>query len=86
MEDDNKNTNPVKELLEFSYFCEDTFVSKTRTKKCCSLCEETIPVGSAHIGAKLFSDEYYQVNFCNDCKDRYSVELTAMRNKEYDTN
>lgn len=86
MEDDNKNTNPVKELLEGSYFCEDTSVSSTRKIKFCSLCSDTIPVGSTHIGAKLFCDEYYQVNFCNECKDRYSSELTAMRNKEYDTN
>lgn len=77
--------NPVKELLEGCYFYENTSVSSTRKSKACSLCSATIPVGSAHIGAKLFGGEFFQVDFCNDCKDRYSVELSEMQNQKYDS-
>jgi hypothetical protein len=77
--------NPVKEMLEGCYFYESTSVSCTRKDKSCSLCSNTIPRGSAHTGAKLFCDEYFQVDFCNDCVERYKTELAAMKNQEYDT-
>lgn len=80
-----KLINPVEKMLENSYFCEDTIVYSTRKDKICDICSGIIPKGSAHIGAKLFSDEYYQVNFCNSCKEAFFTELAAMRNKEYDT-
>jgi len=76
--------NPVKELLGGASYCEDTSVNKTRKDKSCDLCNNSIPKGSAHIGAKLFCDEYYPVNFCNDCKMDYSYQLSQMRQGKYD--
>jgi len=76
--------NPVRRLLKGSYYYEDTSVGKTRSTKCCDLCDGIIPKGSSHIGSKIFCDEFRQVNFCKSCEKTYAHELSEMRKQKYD--
>ena len=77
--------NPVKEMMRGTSYCESTSVSSTRKDKSCSICGVSIPKGSAHSGAKVYQDEYTQLNFCNDCEERYPLQLKEMKNGKYDT-
>jgi hypothetical protein len=77
--------NPVKDMLKGSYYYENTSVKSTKKYKVCNLCVCPIPVGSAHKGAKLFNDEFYQVNFCPACEETYANELSEMRSGKYDS-
>ena len=78
-------TNPVKEMMRGASYAESTSVGKTRKDKTCSICGSSIPKGSAHNGAKVYQDEYYQYDFCNDCEERYKLQLGMMRDGKYDT-
>ena len=78
------NQNPVKEMLEGSYYYESTSVGRSRKSKTCSLCGNSIPTGSASNGAKLFHGEFYQVDFCQECETNFSSELAEMRSGNYD--
>lgn len=77
--------NPVKEALNGSYFYENFSVARTRKNKSCGICGGSIPAGSAHKGAKLFCDEYYDLNICSSCETTYEKELGEMRRGEYNS-
>lgn len=84
VEKEQEFKSPVHEMMQGSYFYEDTRVSKSRKIKCCSLCGTEIPIGSASNGAKLFDGDFYQVDFCKPCEEKYEVELDLMRNSDLD--
>ena len=76
--------SPVHEMMQNSSFYECTSVSKSRKTKWCELCGDTIPIGSASNGAKLFNDVFYQVDFCSSCEETYESELYAMQTGSLD--
>lgn len=76
--------SPVREMMQGSYFYESTSVGKSRKSKSCSLCSRTIPAGSTVIGAKLFNDEFYQVDFCESCLETHKEELSLMKERKLD--
>ena len=77
--------NLVKDMAQGSSYEESTSVGKTRKDKTCDICGGAIPKGSAHSGAKMFNDEYYQVDFCNVCEKKYKLQLKDLRGGKYDT-
>jgi hypothetical protein len=80
-----QESNPVKELLSGSYYYESTSVGSTRKSKSCDLCSSSIPKGSSHKGAKLFNSDFYQVDFCSECEEKYKKELEEMKSGKYDS-
>lgn len=81
----NKKSNPVNEMMQGSYFYESTHVKKSRKSKMCNLCGQTIPAGTSSNGAKLFNDEFYQVDFCNPCEVKYKSDLDLMKSGSLDS-
>lgn len=78
-------SNPIKDMMEGSSYYESTSVGSTRKNKTCDVCDGNIPKGSRHIGAKVYRDEYTQVNICNACEERYVLQLKDMRIGKYDS-
>lgn len=84
IEKEQEFKSPVHKMMQGSYFYENTGVRKSREIKYCKLCGTKIPIGSASNGAKLFNDDFYQVDFCKPCEEKYKVELDLMRNGDLD--
>jgi hypothetical protein len=82
LEDEFKS--PVHEMMSGSYFYAATSVGKSRKFKRCTLCYTEIPVGSASKGAKLFHNDFYQVDFCSKCEETYKIELAEMSDGKLD--
>lgn len=76
--------SPVHEMMNGSYYYEDSSVGKSRKDKWCSLCPATIPKGSAVQSVKIFCDEWYDHPICDKCLVTYAKEISDMRNGELD--
>ena len=84
IEKEQEFKSPVHKMMQGSYFYENTGVSKSREIKYCKLCGTKIPIGSTSNGDTLFDDDFYQVDFCKPCEEKYKVELDLMRNGDLD--
>lgn len=69
----------INEELSGSYFYEERRVGSTRKSKTCDICGNNIPIKSGHLIFKMYGDDYYDFDICNNCEKNEKELLSEIR-------